>query len=69
MEEKTKKVNAVSKMLPAYWLLEALSNNDLNAGITEMQEKWWDKNSRFGITKHFYETETDLCSVSIVYKN
>lgn len=39
MEEKTKKVNAISEMLLGAWLFEALSDNDLNACITEMQDK------------------------------
>lgn len=39
MEEKTKKVNAISKTLPGAWLFEALSDNDPSACITEMQDK------------------------------
>lgn len=40
VEEKTKKVNAISKMVPGTWLFEALSDNDPNACIIEMQDKW-----------------------------
>lgn len=39
MEEETKKVNAISEMLPGAWLFEALSDNDPNACITETQDK------------------------------
>lgn len=67
LEVDTKKVNAISEMLPGAWLFEALFDNDPNACIIEMQDKWWDKNRGAGITKHIYET--DPCLVSIVYRN